>query len=197
MTKHTCSVNDCTDDYYGKGFCKRHWYRWNKHGDPLAGRTPVGDPMAFIQKAVAYVGDDCLEWPYAKQNYGHGQLVVDGRRVQAHRLVLERVQGPPEDSTMFAAHKPVVCHNPPCVNPKHLMWATAEENQQHTILDGTCCRGERAPNSKLTASDVLKIRDDDRPAPVIAGEYSVSETTIRQVKRRERWSWLNEEEVAA
>ena len=31
-----CSVNTCLKPYYAKGFCKLHYVRFKKHGDPLA-----------------------------------------------------------------------------------------------------------------------------------------------------------------
>src|SRR5271167_4234159 len=33
-----CSVENCGQPFYAKGFCERHWKHWRKHGDPLAGR---------------------------------------------------------------------------------------------------------------------------------------------------------------
>lgn len=34
MSDRFCSVAECTRDYYAKGFCKKHYYRAWKHGDP-------------------------------------------------------------------------------------------------------------------------------------------------------------------
>jgi hypothetical protein len=45
----TCSVEGCDRKHYGRGYCQGHWKRWQRHGDPLAGRafntssTPIGD----------------------------------------------------------------------------------------------------------------------------------------------------------
>jgi len=30
-----CTIKDCTNPYYGKDFCKPHYTKWYKHGDPL------------------------------------------------------------------------------------------------------------------------------------------------------------------
>lgn len=35
---HTCSVEGCDDPHTARGFCKRHYRRWRRHGDPLGGR---------------------------------------------------------------------------------------------------------------------------------------------------------------
>lgn len=39
----TCSVEGCENKHYGKGLCNKHFQKWRKHGDPLAGRecSPV------------------------------------------------------------------------------------------------------------------------------------------------------------
>jgi 5-methylcytosine-specific restriction endonuclease McrA len=38
-----CSIDACESTHYGRGFCKSHYMKWYKHGDPLwrrADRTP-------------------------------------------------------------------------------------------------------------------------------------------------------------
>lgn len=104
--------------------------------------TPwVGDAMtrirSFLLYAANYRGDDCLEWPYARGTNGYGHVHVDGITTTAHRVVLTLHRGDPPDPTLEAVHAPIVCHNPGCVNPRHLRWATHAENMADTIIDGT------------------------------------------------------------
>ncbi len=33
-----CSVADCGRRHYGRGYCRTHWTRWHRHGDPCAAR---------------------------------------------------------------------------------------------------------------------------------------------------------------
>lgn len=35
-----CSVDGCDRDVAARGWCRPHWKRWNRHGDPLAGGAP-------------------------------------------------------------------------------------------------------------------------------------------------------------
>lgn len=186
----SCSVVGCDRPHYGRGFCYSHWRRWTRYGDPLAGRTSPGSLMAFIDRAVAYVGADCLVWPY-RTTQGYGLVEFGGIAKYAHRLVLERTSGPPPAAGMQAAHAPLICHNRACVNPAHLRWATPTENHADRVADGTHLRGETSPSSKLTESDVLAIRDDGRPHRVVAATYGVSESNIRMIRARKSWAWLD------
>lgn len=35
MTQRTCSIDGCEKFCHGHGLCKRHYARWERHGDPL------------------------------------------------------------------------------------------------------------------------------------------------------------------
>jgi len=45
-----------------------------------------------------------------------------------------------------------------CLNPNHLRWATAEENEADKLLHGTSNRGERHGMVKLTEDEVRAVR---------------------------------------
>lgn len=36
-----CSIRDCANPHYGRGFCKLHYQRWRAHGDPLTVHAPL------------------------------------------------------------------------------------------------------------------------------------------------------------
>lgn len=40
MAQRTCSIEGCDRDVAARGWCRPHWKRWSRHGDPLAGGTP-------------------------------------------------------------------------------------------------------------------------------------------------------------
>lgn len=37
VSERICSVDDCDRRHYGRSFCRLHYQRWRKHGDPLSG----------------------------------------------------------------------------------------------------------------------------------------------------------------
>ncbi len=99
--------------------------------------TKRGLALAFARAAAETDTDECIVWPYRLTTDGYGRLDVDGKRLRAHRFVLELASGPAPGPGYEAAHAPVICHNPPCVNPAHLRWATRVENVGDKVLDGT------------------------------------------------------------
>lgn len=48
MSRTTCTVADCKNNYYAKGYCNKHYMRWRHHGDPTIVLSPWG---ATEQKA--------------------------------------------------------------------------------------------------------------------------------------------------
>lgn len=190
MADTNCTINGCTNSPHAKGLCNSHYGRQRRHGNPLAGRLGAGQTQKFIEYAAAYVDDECLIWPHGYMGNGYGIATLAGRQTTAHRLVLELYTGKPADPQLVAAHNPVQCHNPACVNPKHLRWATHQDNQRDRLADQTDNRGERHGNAKLSNDDVVAIFTDQRPQKQIADHYSISQPTVSDIKRGYRWRWL-------
>jgi hypothetical protein len=91
---------------------------------------------------------------------------------------------------MIAAHEPETCHNPSCINPRHLRWATDQENAADRIIDGTENRGSRQHQAKLTEEQALRIFNDRRPRNTIAAEFGVSRRCVGAIKTGLSWAWL-------
>jgi len=93
--------------------------------------------------------------------------------------------GEPPAVDMVAAHR---CRSRACVNPGHLRWATALENNDDKAADGTHPKGELNPHAKLTEQQAVAIFLDPRPAKLLAAEYGCRVPAIRKIKRRENWA---------
>lgn len=189
-----CSVGGCKRNAHwrasGKrGFCAAHYQRWRIHGDPLRGRTGNGSLETFLTEvAFNYDGDDCLLWPYGKSNNGYGTIRLHGHRKQfVHRLVCEHANGTPPTPKMDAAH---ACGNRICCNPRHLRWATREENMADAIGHGTL---HNRRSNKLSSEDVLTIRKRLRSETRtdIARSFGVTFSCINDIASGKNWSWLS------
>lgn len=143
----------------------------------------------FLRDHVNYAGDDCVVWPLAKKGGGRGRALygavkIGGVQRAAHRCMCEFANGQPPTSRHEAAHS---CHNPACINPRHLRWATRLENEADKDERGTRPRGEEHKNTHLSDDDVRAIRADQRPQRAIAKSYGISQTPVSLIKRRITW----------
>lgn len=188
MPDRTCSIDGCTKRTKALGLCAPHYGRLRRHGDPLGGRTEPGAPLAFLRAASIGSTDECILWPFGTAGGGYGVLWVDGRNTYAHRHVLDLAGVAPADPSMEVAHAPGICHNPACVNPRHLRWATRVENHADKLIDGTHRRGERNTGAKLTNATADAIRNDPRGHTAVAREKGVSPSTIGRIRRMQSYT---------
>lgn len=189
--KSLCKIDGCGKPVVTRGWCEGHYRRWRVHGDPLGGRTPDGEPLAFLEEALGADTDECIVWPFGRGSDGYARVWFDGRVRPASRIVCERVHGAPPTPKHEAAHSCGKGHEG-CINHRHLRWASPAENCADTLIHGTSARGERQGNSKLTEADVREIRSllGTMKRAEIADRFGVSGKTIGAIHRRENWAWL-------
>lgn len=189
-----CSIDGCFKPTLNHGWCARHYRRWYRYGNPLAGGEYKGRCLAYLRDVVmAYEGDECLIWPYARNNYGYGKIKVSGRNHIASRFVCEEHRGPPPTPEHEAAHS---CGNGhlACVTKRHLDWKTVVENSADMVLHGTSPTGERNASAKLTEADVYAIREREGFSSPrdIASEYGISRVSVENIFKRSTWRHLPE-----
>ena len=108
------------------------------------------------------------------------------KAVRIHRLVLFAFVGKPPKG-----HE--CCHNdgdPSNNRLSNLRWDTASANQMDRVKHGTSNRGEQCAAAKLTAKQVLAIRDDPRKQDEIAADYGILQNHVSRIKNRVRWGHL-------
>jgi len=126
MTILACGINSCDRKHFGRGYCRRHYYKWRKYGDPLAGGRHYETPELSFAARTRPVGD-CLLWT-GSTNGTYGMIAIgQGREQYAHVYAWERANGPLPEG-MMPDHR---CHNKLCANVEHLRLATKKQNAQN------------------------------------------------------------------
>jgi hypothetical protein len=156
-----------------------------KPGTPNA-RRDKGRGAEFLRANVAYAGDDCLTWILkGRDGKGYGQVAYGGKLRLAHRVMCILAHGEPPTPEHHAAHSCGKGHEA-CVNPRHLSWKTASENQADTVTHGTC-KKKGGTRQKLTDEQVAEIRAwrGIRTQKALGELYCVRPETIGQIQRYE------------
>lgn len=182
--ENTCSVSGCNRPRDRLGLCTRHYMRNRRHGTPTGGvRADRGAALEFLERVVCSDSDECILWPFnSSKRTGYGSLRFRGRNTTAHRAALILHTGIDAPGSVQAAHAPEICHNRLCVNPRHLRWATASENEQDKALDKTVRIGEELHNAVLTNAQADMIREIPGPAWAVALAFGVSQAVIHNVR---------------
>ncbi len=115
------------------------------------------------------------------------------KNIDIHRLIAITFIPNPNDKPEVN-HKDFIKTNNRVSN---LEWTTSEENIKHAVENGliTSRKGENNNFSKLKEKDVLIIRDVLKKNPkinkqVIINLFSVSKSTINQIRSRRIWSHI-------
>lgn len=187
-----CKIEGCNrpTKVKARDLCNLHYRRFQRHGDPLAGRVAHGELQRFIAEvAQSDEKTDCITWPYGgvKGSYGSAWSQKYKAMMHPHTQVCEMAHGHKPTEKHEAAHE---CGNRTCVNPNHIRWATRSENQMDRVKHGTSNRGDAHGMSKLKPSDVHKIREMRQSQRVIAREFGIDQSTVSQIKSGARWAWL-------
>ena len=136
--------------------------------------------------------DGCWEWTAFRMAAGHGLISRGGRgngMALAHRVSWELHNGPIPDG-MKVCHR---CDNGWCVRPDHLFLGTQADNLADMRAKG---RGKGAPRghanhkSRLTEEQARYALTSTEPARTLARRFGVSDTSIRYIRQRRNWAWL-------
>lgn len=147
-----------------------------------------GKGIVFLRANVAFTGDDCLIWPFSRDEDGYGHFGNEGKMLKAHRWMCEAVRGPAPSSLHYAAHE---CGNGHlgCVHPEHLFWKTHAENTEDFIKHGRTRTGTGRPHRKLTQDQVQILLDPpaDKTILQLSQEFGISYRHAKKVRQGISW----------
>lgn len=146
--------------------------------------------------------DGCWLWKGSRCQKGYGIFVIRGKNYQAHRLSYELAYGITLGSVL-GCHS---CDTPSCVNPQHIWPGTQAENMADRDRKGrtargtrhgtktkpnSVARGEQVGNAKLTASQVIEIRqryaNGDHALKKLSKEYGLTPSNIYKIAMHKVW----------
>lgn len=124
-----CSVDGCDKPAKTRGWCNGHYRKWTRHGFPEGVKASHGEPLKFLLAAVSSDTDECIDWTFSRLWGRYGVMRYEGEDIAVHRLACSLAHGEPPTADSVAAHS---CNRGPegCINPRHLRWATQQENVQ-------------------------------------------------------------------
>ena len=98
-------------------------------------------PLRLLEKVETT--DNCWLWKGSTDFGGYGQIRVDKKLIQAHRLSFIFHKGIVPTEKEVIMH---LCDNPPCTNPKHLEIGNQSKNMIHAWDVHPYPRKERCRN---------------------------------------------------
>jgi hypothetical protein len=149
--------------------------------------------LRFVREvALLHTGNECLTWPFGKNNKGYGKIWVDGKKAIVSRYVCELAHGAPPTPEHEAAHCCGKGHEA-CISPIHLVWKTPVDNQADRVVHDTHRRGERYANAKLTEAEVRLILSlkGAEPQCKLAERFGISRQLVGLIHAGRRWAWLS------
>jgi hypothetical protein len=153
-----------------------------------SGRPPVAPASRFWSKVDKT--DTCWLWTAGLDISGYGRFFDGTKESKAHRWAFQDDAGP-IPSGAIVLHS---CDERMCVNPAHLRLGTHDDNMADMRARGRQARGCRTNTAKLTADDVVVIRELFAAGGVsqaaLARKYGVTSGLVSTIVRGETWSHI-------
>lgn len=147
------------------------------------------------------ISDDGRVWSYRRNKWLKNALVSTGypgvdlckggirKQHLIHRLLAATFMENPKGLAQINHKNGIKTDN----RLDNLEWCSIQENLKHALETGLrkSLFGESHGRAKLKTADVLTIRALAAPNKDIAKMFSVSETTVRLIRKKDRWAHIN------
>lgn len=157
---------------------------------PIPAITQKVSDRLFSKIVCGITPDDCWGWLPPTSKKGYCPFWIGGKPYYAHRVSYFMANGSIDD-TLEVMHS---CDNPACSNPRHLSQGSHRENIMGAVARGRVIppglKGEQSGRSKLTESDVRRIRAlvaSGISQREVARQYGVHSVTVHYIVHRVNW----------
>lgn len=138
---------------------------------------------------------NCMEHGQIGNAGGYGAQWYKGKTYYAHRVAYVKANDVSIESIegLMVRH---TCDNPKCINPKHLVIGTRQDNMDDMVARGRQVKGTVQHLSVLTEDLVLEIRARYKPRCKINGtralakEFGIGTSTVSSVTSRKTWKHI-------
>lgn len=134
-----------------------------------------------LRERVRIQTDNCVPTPTGLDSYGYGQLRVKGMMMKAHKVAFMLYND--FEVGLVVRH---TCDNRMCVNPRHLVSGTVQDNSNDMKERGRSAKQSNV-HAKLTWEKVDTIRRSTKTPEELSREYGVSVKQINRILRNEQW----------
>ena len=145
-------------------------------------------------KYVFPMSDDlCWIWTGYSHLYGYGLLRIGSlthqtRRMETAHRISYAIHHGDIPVGMFVCHR---CDHPECVNPNHLFLGNNDDNMRDCYTKNRTAHGEKQGRHKLTANDVLRIREysknKTKTGVELAKTFGISRATVSNIINGKIW----------
>lgn len=149
---------------------------------------PKPTRFLWLQQAIKSQTDNCILWPFPLNQDGYGKLRYLGKKHLAHRLAFwityEHWPFPEARHT---------CDVRNCINPRHIIEGTHDDNMRDMAERDRALRGTRSPNAKITDDIVRLMRAEYVPnsrthcCRVLAEKYGLDGKNVYNIVMRRAW----------
>ena len=144
----------------------------------------------FLDEALRSNTDDCIIWPFYRTKAGYAMIARPKLTTASRYILMQTVGEPPED--FQAAHSCGKGHLG-CVNPKHLRWASRQDNMDDKKIHGTLPIGSKNGRAIMTNESVVSLRLDRSlgwKVRDLAAKYGISRAAVGRIILGKAWAHL-------
>ena len=191
MEQRICTIDGCGSAHLARGWCRAHYARWARSGDPEGSTRPTPEERFWASvdrggpvPAHAPELGRCWVWTRRTNADGYAQISVSGRKVNAHRFAFY-LHNPESDRAAEIDH---ACHNPACVRPSHLrLTDRAGNNRNRSGAQKSSRTGVRGVSRARSGRYIARVGSG--PTEVHLGTFDTVEqaAAAAAAKRSELW----------